>query len=284
MSRALIALNRLRFCCRLPGKPDVEKHLNASMTEQAEQVYEVAGHSDQGRVRTTNEDAYGICLDAGIFVVCDGMGGAAAGEVASHVAVDVMLERLCGGSSTSDDSDLESSLHKQSLLRDAVAAANGRVFSQAEESAQLHGMGTTLVALLVEDHRAWIVHVGDSRCYRIRRGNLERLTEDHSLVDEQVRLGQLTPEEAERSPLRNVITRAVGSQRSVVPEIEELAVEPGDLFLLCSDGLTREVRDEQLATLLADVPNLDAACHALVDAAILNGGRDNVTCVLVRAR
>ncbi len=254
------------------------------MTEQAQQEYDVAGYSDRGRVRTSNEDAFGLCLDAGIFVVCDGMGGAAAGEVASHVAVDVMLERLCGGAANEDESDLESSQHKQSLLRDAVAAANGKVFSQAEEDAQLHGMGTTLVALLVVGNRAWVAHVGDSRCYRWRQGTLERFTEDHSLVDEQVRLGQLTPEEAERSPLRNVITRAVGSQRSVTPEIEELQVEPGDLFLLCSDGLTREVRDEQLVALMSEVDELEAGCQALVAAAIMNGGRDNVTCVLVRAK
>jgi PPM family protein phosphatase len=128
-----------------------------------------------------------------------------------------------------------------------------------------------------------VAHVGDSRCYRYRGGKLEQLTRDHSLVDEQVKLGQLTREEAERSPLRNVITRAVGSQRSVSTEISEAGVLRGDLFLLCSDGLTRELPDGRIETLLKQTNDLDLACKKLIEAANDAGGRDNVTCVLVRA-
>jgi protein phosphatase len=169
------------------------------------------------------------------------------------------------------------------LLRAAVADANSLVFSQAASDSRLHGMGTTLVALLTRGKSVWIAHVGDSRCYRLRGGALEQLTRDHSLVDEQVKLGQLTREEADRSPLRNVITRAVGSQRSVNAEIAESEAEPGDLFLLCSDGLTRELTDARIELLLKEPGDLDAICRHLVDSANDAGGRDNVTCILVRA-
>jgi protein phosphatase len=246
-------------------------------------------------VRTANEDSFGICAEEGLFVVCDGMGGAAAGEVASRVAVDAVLKSLCGPRKAAARTDTDPGLiglpandaaqgaEVQGLLRDAVSDANHLVFSQAAKDSRLHGMGTTLVALLVHAHRVWVAHVGDSRCYRYRGGALEQLTRDHSLVDEQVKLGQLTREEADRSPLRNVITRAVGSQRSVSTEISELDAKPGDLFLLCSDGLTRELADRRIEAMLKETGDLDALCRRLIDAANDAGGRDNVTCVLVRA-
>ena len=257
------------------------------MSECCKYGYEVAAASHRGRVRTSNEDAFGYCAEAGLFVVCDGMGGAAAGEIASRVAVDTMLEKFCGP----DHSNGHVSGHKlpapagdvQPLLQEAVANANQLVYTQAEKDASLQGMGTTLVALLGRAGKAWIAHVGDSRCYRFRHGALKQWTQDHSLVDEQVRMGQLTREEASRSPLRNVITRAVGSQRSVTAEVEVVEVEPGDMFLLCSDGLTREVSDAQIESVLEKAPNLDAACQELIEAANDAGGRDNVTCMIVRA-
>ena len=251
--------------------------------------YLAAAASHRGRVRTANEDSFGICADEGLFVVCDGMGGAAAGEVASRVAVDAVLKSLCAPRKVmavrdTDPGPIGGTNHSEmsEILRDAVSDANDLVFSQAANDSRLHGMGTTLVALLVQDHRVWVAHVGDSRCYRYSHGVLEQLTRDHSLVDEQVKLGQLTREEADRSPLRNVITRAVGSQRSVSTEISELETEPGDLFLLCSDGLTRELPDGRIETLLKETEDLDAICKHLIDAANDAGGRDNVTCVLVR--
>jgi serine/threonine protein phosphatase PrpC len=238
--------------------------------------YQVAAATDRGRVRPANEDAFGYRAEVGIFVVCDGMGGAAAGEVASHASVDAFLGAFA-------DEDLDHMPDRAGLLREAIASANDAVFSLAQDDPRLRGMGTTLVALLVEEGRAWVAHVGDSRCYRLRNNKLERLTDDHSLVDEQVRRGQLTAEEAEHSPLRNVITRAIGSHGSVTPEINEIDVASGDVLLLCSDGLIREVADGQIAEVLRNALRLDLACTQLIDAANANGGKDNVTCLMVRA-
>jgi protein phosphatase len=258
------------------------------MPELCKYGYNAAAASHQGRVRVANEDAFGICADEGLFVVCDGMGGAAAGEIASRVAVDAMVRSLCGQTKVPDGKDTGKPTEGKygsgvpALLRAAVADANNLVFSQAARDSRLHGMGTTLVALLTKQKSVWVAHVGDSRCYRMRDGVLEQLTHDHSLVDEQVKLGQLTREEADRSPLRNVITRAVGSQRSVNVEIGEFEVVPGDLFLLCSDGLTRELSDVRIQSLLKQPDDLDVLCQRLVDSANDAGGRDNVTCVLVR--
>jgi protein phosphatase len=144
-------------------------------------------------------------------------------------------------------------------------------------------MGTTLVGLLAEDRRVWVINVGDSRCYRLRALHLEQLTLDHSLVEEQVRLGRMTPAEALRSPMRNVITRALGTQSRVTPDIFALEAEPGDLFLLCSDGLTREISDAQIESLLGIELTLDELCARLVNSAKKAGGHDNITCLLVRA-
>jgi protein phosphatase len=165
-----------------------------------------------------------------------------------------------------------------------VDAANDSVRRSAERDPARAGMGTTLVALAARGNRAWVAHVGDSRCYRARDGKLERLTLDHSLVDEQVRLGQLTPAQAETSPMRNVITRAVGTQDEVAADLIDFAVEPGDLYLLASDGLMREVDDEQIAGILHASGDLEQMCARLIGAANEAGGRDNITCVLARAR
>ena len=236
--------------------------------------YTAAAITDRGRKRATNEDAFGYSAEYGIYVVCDGMGGAAAGEIASSLAVDEMMRLLtqrAGGNSLLTDAE------------QAATAANQTIFSRAERSQHLNGMGTTLVALLVEERHAWILNVGDSRGYRLRNARLEQITIDHSLVEEQIRMGRMSQSEAERSPLRNVITRALGTQNSVTPDVFELEAEPGDLFLLCSDGLTRELSDAQLESLLqASVP-LEELCTQLVAAANQAGGHDNITCLLVRA-
>lgn len=230
-----------------------------------------AALTDVGNVRTHNEDSYGLSIDDGVFVVCDGMGGAAGGEIASKIAVSAVKEVLCAGAPNDPER----------LLRAAVASANERVFSRSEQDQSLHGMGTTLVALLVHSGRAWLAHVGDSRCYRFRGGVLERLTEDHSFVDEQVRLGQMTPAEAAVSPFRNIITRAVGTRDAVEPDITGLAIEPGDMYLLCSDGLTKEVPDGRLAEILGGDGNPERLCGQLVDEAKASGGHDNITVIVV---
>jgi serine/threonine protein phosphatase PrpC len=238
-------------------------------------LMEVAALTDVGRVRSANEDAYGLCAEAGFFVVCDGMGGAAAGEVASQVAVAAVMEGFCQGQSPESP--------RQAIVS-SIGSANERVFTHAEKEASLHGMGTTLFALLVRGEQAWVAHVGDSRCYRFRAGTLERMTQDHSLVDEQVRLGQMTQAEADVSPFRNVITRAIGTRDTVTPDIEEVMLETGDLFLLCSDGLTKEVSEAQIAEILGENSSSDvqALCKRLIEEANAAGGSDNITAILVK--
>lgn len=240
-----------------------------------------------GRTRTGNEDTCGAEAAYGAFVVCDGMGGAAAGDVASELARDTFLESLkrFGGSS-------------RTRLSEAVGAANQAVFRQAQRSRAQRGMGTTLVGVLCEtagqQPAAWVVHVGDSRCYRVRTGQLDLLTRDHSLVEEQIQARLMTRLEAESSPIRNIITRAIGSHASVEPEIAEHALEPGDVLLLASDGLTRELSDAAIAAVLQqqvgeragqglapDAAALRKACAALVDAANRSGGHDNITVLLI---
>jgi PPM family protein phosphatase len=238
--------------------------------------YMAAAVTDKGRKRPTNEDSYGLSIEHGAFLVCDGMGGAAAGEIASALAVEEAMRVL-----TARLSDECASVRM--AAEEAVSTANDAIFSRAQRNPRLSGMGTTLVGLLVRERRVWVVNIGDSRCYRLRDRSLQQLTDDHSLVEEQVRMGRMTHSEALRSPLRNVITRALGTQSSVTPDIIELEAEPGDLFMLCSDGLTRELSDDLIESLLGlDLP-LEGLCARLVNAAKKAGGHDNITCLLVRA-
>ena len=236
--------------------------------------YAAAAASDRGRKRSSNEDAFGYSVEHGVYVVCDGMGGAAAGEIASSLAVDEVMRLL-----TNRDA-------ARPLLEDAeaaVASANTAIFMRSQSNQNLNGMGTTLVSLLAEDQRGWLINVGDSRGYRMRNSHLEQITLDHSLVEEQVRMGRMDPAEALRSPFKNVITRALGTQSSITPDIFELENEPGDLFMLCSDGLTRELADPTIERILKlDLP-LQELCTRLVEAANNSGGHDNITCLLVRA-
>ena len=238
--------------------------------------YLAAAVTDRGRKRPSNEDAYGYSVEDGVYVVCDGMGGAAAGEVASSLAVDEVLRLV-----SSREPGKESSLAE--VVEAAFQAANQAIFTRAQRNRRLSGMGTTMVALAVEDCHAWVLNVGDSRCYRYRAGQFEQLTLDHSLVEEQVRMGRMTRLEAARSPFRNMITRALGTQTRVTADVFGLETEPGDLFLLCSDGLTRELPDEAIGARLAAGGPLDEICQELVDAAKKAGGHDNITCLLVRA-
>ncbi|HEX4310092.1 MAG TPA: Stp1/IreP family PP2C-type Ser/Thr phosphatase [Acidobacteriaceae bacterium] len=238
-----------------------------------------AARTSQGRVRSSNEDAFGFRAEHGIYVVCDGMGGAAGGEVASRMAVDVVLERM-----TAEAGELSG----RERLHEAIAEANRVVLERSEREPGLYGMGTTLVALLLDEAEGsrpvLVAHAGDSRCYLLRAGKLERVTQDHSLVDEQIRLGTMTVEEAERSPFRSVITRAIGTQKSVTEDVVEIEPEKGDVFLLCSDGLTREVDEEGIARMLGAGSDLERVAQSLVDAANEAGGRDNVTCLVVEVQ
>jgi len=238
--------------------------------------YTAAAVTDRGRKRPSNEDAFGFSVEAGVYVVCDGMGGAAAGEIASSLAVDEVLRLL-------KERKQESEPNLPGAAESAVTAANEAIFSRAQRNHRLSGMGTTLVVMTTQEQHVWILNIGDSRCYLMRRGKLQQLTRDHSLVEEQVRLGRMTPREALQSPLKNVITRALGTQSQVTPDIFELDAEGGDIFLLCSDGLTRELPDSSIENLLnCDLP-LEGMAGQLVEAAKKAGGHDNITCMLVRA-
>lgn len=244
------------------------------ISEKAAVSYLAAAMSNLGRKRTSNEDAFGYSVEHGVYVVCDGMGGAAAGEIASSLAVDELMRLLTGGLAEASPRE---------RAEGAIAAANQAIFTRARRNHKLSGMGTTMVMLLTDDRRAWFFNIGDSRGYRLRQDRLEQITIDHSHVEEQVRIGRMSRAEAERSPLRNIITRALGTQSEVTPDLFELQAEPGDLFLLCSDGLTRELSDPLLESILRlDLP-LDHLCARLVSAANKAGGQDNITCLLVRA-
>jgi len=236
--------------------------------------YAAAAATDRGRKRPSNEDAFGFSVEHGVYLVCDGMGGAAAGEIASSLAVDEMLRLLTSRTEATP---------MQQAAEEAVRVTNEAIFTRSQRNQKLNGMGTTLVGLLVEERHVWVLNIGDSRCYRLRNRHVEQITLDHSLVEEQVRLGRMTRADAQRSPLRNVITRALGTQSRITPDIFELEAEPGDLFLLCSDGLTRELSDGSIEYHLAADGALDDVCTRLVRAANKAGGHDNITCLLVRA-
>jgi len=238
--------------------------------------YPAAALSDRGRKRPSNEDAFGFSVEDGVYVVCDGMGGAAAGEVASSVAVEEVLHLLTGRGQNGNPM-------LPGAIEDALVAANEAIFLRAQRNKRLSGMGTTVVVLAVQDAHVWVLNIGDSRCYRLRQGRLELLTLDHSLVEEQVRMGRMTQSEAQRSPLKNVITRALGTQNRVTPDVFGMEAEPLDLFLLCTDGLTREIPDAAIASVLSQDGSLEELCARLVESAKKAGGHDNITCLLVRA-
>ena len=230
-------------------------------------VVEHAALSDVGRERDGNEDSF---LDRPpLFVVADGMGGAEAGEVASQTVVEVFTEAAAAG-------DLPDSLEA------TVQDANARIYAMAKENPERAGMGCTTTASFVSGGRVTVAHVGDSRLYRLRGGAFEQLTDDHSLVGGLVRLGQLTPEEAENHPQRSVILRAVGVDAQVEVDILQHELEPGDVYMACSDGLTGMVRDVVIAETLGMFPSLSQAAEMLIELANAAGGKDNITVVLFR--
>jgi protein phosphatase len=231
-------------------------------------VAEQYAATDTGRQRRANEDS--MLARPPLFVVADGMGGAQAGEVASRIAVEAFQHGLGDAS--------EPELAMAALAR----AANSRIHERSHSHAEQAGMGTTLTAVYVGEEEVSIAHVGDSRAYCLRDGELLRLTDDHSLVDELMRQGRLTPEEAIEHPQRSVITRALGPELAVDVDTRSYPARGGDVFLLCSDGLTTMVEEEQLAAMLLAHPRLREAGEALIAAANEAGGRDNITVVLLR--
>jgi protein phosphatase len=230
---------------------------------------ESAGRTHPGKVRRRNEDSY--VLDPPLFAVADGMGGAQAGEVASRLTAAAFREY--------HEAD---ALPPDERIQSIIQEANRRIYERARADSDASGMGTTVTAALLTGGRVTLGHVGDSRAYRIRDGELEQLTEDHSLVADLMRSGRLTPEEAEAHPQRSVITRALGTDPHVDVDTMAVEAEPGDVFLLCSDGLTTMVGDEDILGILAAAPTLADAAKELVRAANTGGGEDNVTVVLFR--
>jgi len=246
------------------------------------------GLTHVGRQRQHNEDAFLVENDAHLFLVADGMGGHAAGEIASRIAVDSITEFILH---TKEDDGTwphaydEHYKRATNRLMAAVRMANTRVLEAMRKDARLRGMGTTVVACLAEDDVVSVAHVGDSRAYLIRDGKLSRITNDHSWVFEQVQAGMLTEAEAEKHPLRNVITRALGGALQVTPDASEIHAQAGDVYLLCSDGLTGMVPEvEILRVVTASNGDIEKACQELIDAANERGGLDNVTAVLVRTK
>jgi protein phosphatase len=231
-------------------------------------VAEQAHRTDTGRQRNANEDAF--LAKPPLFAVADGMGGAQAGEVASRLAAE-SFEAVGRGEES-----------PETYLRAIARTANARIHRLAEADSSRSGMGTTLTAALVEDDEVGFAHVGDSRAYLYRDGELKLLTSDHSLVEELRRQGRLTDEQAEDHPQRSIITRALGPEREVEIDTMTYRARPGDVYLLCSDGLTTMVREERIAVALADAPTLDAAVSRLVAEANEAGGRDNITLVAFR--
>ncbi len=239
---------------------------------------EVAARTDTGLVRRNNEDDYGYDDGLGLYVVCDGMGGAAGGEVASKLAVDTFLviarQEILSLNGNCDATEL--------ALRRAVAAANRAVVVRAGWDICYRGMGTTLVGARLCGDRLTIVHVGDSRAYLLRDGHAVQLTEDHSYVAEQMRMGRMGEEQAASSSMQSVITRAIGADADVQPDVREVRVQNGDWLLLASDGLTRRVSTEEMAEAVASAGDAVQACERLVALANQQDGSDNITCVVVR--
>lgn len=246
---------------------------------------EAFGLTDVGRQRQHNEDTFLVEPGENLFLVADGMGGHAAGEIASKIAAETISEFIQHSKAEDgtwphayDDRFCRST----NRLMTALRLANTRVLEAMRKDARLRGMGTTVVASLIENDLASIAHVGDSRAYLIREGQMSRITNDHSWVFEQVQAGMLTEAEAEKHPLRNVITRALGGALTVVPEAIEYQLKLGDTFLLCSDGLTGMVPEEEILRVVTQHEEIQQACRALIDIANARGGYDNVTAVVVK--
>ena len=230
-----------------------------------------SGRTDTGRQRDHNEDAFDIQPELGIALLADGMGAHSAGEVASEIAISTTSAILRGTAGLSAHDRLET----------AVQAAHAGILEKAASSTRFQGMGTTIVAVLLEKQTLTVAHVGDSRLYLLRKGKLSALTRDHSLLQEFIDKGLYSPEEAKEKVARNILTRAVGLEAALKVDISEYGIQSGDRYLLCSDGLYEMVSDENIATVLKNFPKGDACCEELIDHANANGGKDNITVVII---
>ncbi len=249
---------------------------------------EFAELTDTGRVREHNEDAIGSNPEIGLMVLADGMGGYNAGEIASGIAVQIVTELATEAADREELTNIDphSGLMRQSIiLRDAVYRSNKIIFQTAQSQTHCEGMGTTIVAAMFYDDKVSIAHVGDSRCYRLRGGQLDQMTLDHSLLQELVDRGFYSQEEAQRSTNRNYVTRALGVEPTVEVEVHEYDVLPDDVYLLCSDGLPDMVEDDDIhLTISTFNASLDVVGQQLIDLANDHGGRDNVSVMLAQVK
>lgn len=229
--------------------------------------------TDTGLIRALNEDSLCVSTDIGLFAVADGMGGHRAGEVASGMTLQ-LLERELG-------KRLKEGEKPENALIDSIKEANRTIFELSGQNPEYTGMGTTVTACLKQGEEIFVAQVGDSRAYLLRDDEIIRLTEDHSLVQELVKNGGITEEQAFAHPQRNVLTRALGTELSLVVDLYRVGVIPGDLLLLCTDGLTGYLRPDDLLFIIRSSPDLDEAVHNLLEKALQSGGADNVTIVLV---
>ncbi len=238
----------------------------------------IAARSDQGKVRDNNEDCLAFDARLGIAVLADGMGGLRAGEVASATAVEAVMQHLV------ENTDRLNVDEVGETLREALELANRRVYALADSRREFSGMGTTLVVGAINDGRFVAAHIGDSRAYRFRDGELARLTSDHSLVQQLVEQGILSAAEARRAPNRNIVTRAVGIEMDVECDLTEVDAHDGDVFLLCSDGLTDMIDDATIARFCAAHSTAEPTriVDALINAALIEGGFDNVSVVVLK--
>jgi PPM family protein phosphatase len=245
---------------------------------------EFGARSDVGCVREGNEDSYGAAPELGLFVLSDGMGGLACGEVASRLAVETVIResRRAKASSRPNGDSIEGVSVESNRLVAAIRAANEAIHRTAQSKGSDQQMGATIVAVRIAGERMSLAHVGDSRAYRLRGEKLEQLTSDHSFVAEQVRQGRMTEREAGRSGLQNVLVRALGIGPEVEVDVAEELVLEDDTLLLCSDGLTRELTDAQIAAVLGECNDQQEAADQLVDAAKQAGGGDNITAIVLR--
>ncbi len=246
---------------------------------------EFGARSDTGCVREGNEDSYGTAPELGLFVLSDGMGGLAYGEVASRLAVETVVRECRGAKSAlgTNGEFIGGVSAESNRLVSAIRTANQAIFRTAQSSGAAQPMGATIVAVRFAGERMSVAHVGDSRAYRLRGEQLEQLTRDHSFVAEQVRQGRMTEREAEQSGLQNVLIRALGTAPEVDVDVAEELVLDDDTVLLCSDGLTRELSDAQIAAVLGEIDDAQEAADQLVDAAKQAGGGDNITAIVLRS-
>jgi protein phosphatase len=250
------------------------------MTQASILTLDFAAVTDIGCRRSNNEDSYGYDAEQHIYAVCDGMGGSAAGEIASGMAVRTLIG--CFGSMAPGLPASEQAVPVENRLLSSIVEANRVVRAAAAENPEYDRMGTTLVCACLDGDRIVVGNVGDSRAYLLRRGSCLQITQDHSLVDEQIRSGNMTPEMAAASSLQSVITRAIGVTETVEPDLFAARLQPDDMLLLASDGLTRYAQPQDIAFAASNQADLTAICHGLIDHAKQRGGADNITCILLR--